>query len=176
MSSTLQSMPGIGGSRGLNDSFPSLFLIVEPRKRLKAWLPAASATASCRSRSRSWLVSLDGEILVFVASVEAASDAKDVLPALKLLTKSKAVKIEVTPWKRQRSCQRSGSGIEPDAFGRVRQTVCPNVEKPPLRSCNVMESKSDSIQVSKSFDPVERRVEMSTLSPAIAISSGLDFS
>jgi hypothetical protein len=28
--------------------------------------------------------------------VEAASDAKDVLPALKLLTKSKAVKIEVT--------------------------------------------------------------------------------
>src|SRR4030095_3341557 len=96
MSSTLQSMPGIGGSRGLNDSFPSLFLIVEPRKRLKASPPAASATASCRSRSRSWLVSLDGEILVFVASVGAASDAKDFLPALKLLTKSKAVKIEVT--------------------------------------------------------------------------------
>ena len=39
-----------------------------------------------------------------------------------------------------------------------------------------MESKSDSIQVSKSFDTVESRVEMSTLSPAIAISSGLDFS
>src|SRR4029453_10281829 len=120
MSSTLQSMPGIGGSRGLNDSFPSLFLIVEPRKRLKASPPAASATASCRSRLRSWAVSLDGEILVFVASVEAASDAKDILPALKLLTKSKAVKIEVTryiastpflrPWKGQRSCQRSRSG------------------------------------------------------------------
>src|SRR4029434_7093120 len=95
MSSTLQSMPGIGGSRGLNDSFPSLFLIVEPRKRLKASPPAASATASCRSTLRSWLVSLDGEILVFVAPEEVSSDAKDVLPALKLLTKSRAVKIEV---------------------------------------------------------------------------------
>jgi hypothetical protein len=40
----------------------------------------------------------------------------------------------------------------------------------------LMEPKSDSIQVSKSFDTVERRVEMPTLSPAIAISSGLDFS
>jgi hypothetical protein len=89
-------MPGIGGSRGLNDSFPSLFLIVEPRKRLKASPPAASATASCRSTLRSWLVSIDDEILVFVATVEVASDAKDVFAALKLLTKSKAVKIEVT--------------------------------------------------------------------------------
>src|SRR4030095_2636325 len=35
------------------------------------------------------------EILVFVAPAEAASDAKDVLPAPRLLTKSKAVKIEV---------------------------------------------------------------------------------
>src|SRR4029434_1447475 len=95
MSSTLQSMPGIGGSRGLNDSFPSLFLIVEPRKRLKASPPAASATASCRSTLRSWLVSLDGEILVVVVPEEVSSDAKDVLPALKLLTKNKAVRIEL---------------------------------------------------------------------------------
>src|SRR4029453_18990392 len=95
MSSTLQSMLGIGGSRGLNDSFPSLFLIVGPRKRLKASPPAASATASLRSTLRSWLGSLDGEILVFVAPEEVSSDAKDVLPALKLLTKSKAVKIKV---------------------------------------------------------------------------------
>src|SRR5512132_1759253 len=93
MSSTLQSMPGIGG---LNKLFPSSFSIVEPRKRLKASPPAASATASCRSTSRPWLVSMDGEILVFVAPEEVSSDAKDVLPALRLLTKSKAVKIEVT--------------------------------------------------------------------------------
>jgi hypothetical protein len=80
----------------LNDFFPSSFSIVEPRKRLKAWLPAASATASCRSRSRPWLGSLDGEILVFVAPEEVSSDAKDVLPALKLLTRNKAVKNGVT--------------------------------------------------------------------------------
>src|SRR6266404_33579 len=93
MSSSLQSMPGIGG---LNRSFPSSYSIVEPRKRLKASPPAASATASCRSRLRPWLVSIDDEILVFVATVEVASDAKDVFAALKLLTKNKAVKIEVS--------------------------------------------------------------------------------
>src|SRR6266567_5836375 len=123
MSSRLQSMPGIGG---LNEFFPSSFSIVEPRKRLKASPPAASATASCRNSLRSGLGSLDGEILVFVAPEEVASDAKDVLPALKLLTRNKAVKIEVTRYicfysflvtmEGQRSCQRSRSGIARDAF------------------------------------------------------------
>src|SRR4029077_2531213 len=82
MRSTLQSMPGI---EALKRSFPASFSIVEPRKRLKASPPAASATASCRSSLRSWLGSLDGEILVLVAPEEVSSDAKDVLPALKLL-------------------------------------------------------------------------------------------
>src|ERR1700745_2538992 len=86
-------MPGIGG---LKRSLPSSFSIVEPRKRLKASPPAASATASCRSTLRFGLGSLEGEILVFVAPEEVSSDAIDVLPAPKLLTKSKAVKIEVT--------------------------------------------------------------------------------
>jgi hypothetical protein len=44
---------------------------------------------------RSWLGSLDGEILVFVAPEEVSSDAKDVLPALKLLTRNRAIKIEI---------------------------------------------------------------------------------
>jgi hypothetical protein len=35
----------------------------------------------------------------------------------------------------------------------------------------LMEPKSDLIQVSKSFDTCRERVEMSTLSPAIAISA-----
>jgi len=35
-------------------------------------------------------------MLIFVAPEEVSSDAKDVLPALKLLTRNKAVKIEVT--------------------------------------------------------------------------------
>jgi hypothetical protein len=85
-------MPGI---EGLKRSFPSSFSIVEPRKRLKASPPAASATPSCRSTLRSVVGSIDGEIVVLVAPEEVSSDAKDVLPALKLLTKSKAVKIEV---------------------------------------------------------------------------------
>jgi hypothetical protein len=61
MPSTLQSIPGIAG---LRRSFPSSVLIVGPRKRLKASRPAASAIASCRSRLRPWLVSIDDENLV----------------------------------------------------------------------------------------------------------------
>src|SRR5882724_8572452 len=120
MPSTLQSIPGIAG---LRRSFPSSVLIVGPRKRLKASPPAASAIASCRSRLRPWLVSIDDENLVSVTTVGVVSDAKDILSALKLATKNKAVRIEVAryicflkPKKGQRSWQRSRSGIGRDAF------------------------------------------------------------
>src|SRR4029077_12263047 len=92
MRSTLQSMPG---NEGLKRSFPSSFSIVEPRKRPKASPPAASATTSCRSTLRSVLGSIDVEIVVLVAPEEVSSDAKDILHALKLLTKIKDKKIEV---------------------------------------------------------------------------------
>src|SRR5215510_9108056 len=89
---TLQSMPGIAGLKKFS---PALVFIAGPRNWLKASPPAASAIASCRSRSLPWLVSIGDETLVSVATLEVASDAKDVSPAPKPLTKNKAVKIEV---------------------------------------------------------------------------------
>src|SRR5215468_418189 len=92
---TLQSMPGIAGLKKFS---PASVFVAGPRNWLKASPPAASAIASRRSRSRLWLVSIGDETLVSVAALEVAevaSDAKDVSPAPKPLTKNKAVKIEV---------------------------------------------------------------------------------
>src|SRR5262249_35611732 len=80
---------------GLKKFYPSSVFIPGPQNCLKSSPPAASATASCRSRSLPWLVSIGDETLVSVATLEVASDAKDVSPAPKPLTKNKAVKIEV---------------------------------------------------------------------------------
>src|SRR5262245_27215651 len=88
----LQSMPGIAG---LKKSSPSSVFIVGPRNWLKASVPAASAIASCRSRLRPSVVSIGDETLVSVATPEVASEAKDVSPARKLLTKNRATRIEV---------------------------------------------------------------------------------
>src|SRR5215510_14219231 len=92
MSLTLQSIPGIAGLKKFS---PASVFIVGPRNWLKASPPAARAIASCRSKSRPWLVSIGDETLVSVATLEVASDAKDVSPAPKPLTKNKAVRIEV---------------------------------------------------------------------------------
>jgi hypothetical protein len=79
--------------RGIKEVF-SLFSLDCWTTKAAQGLTAASAIASCRSRLRPWLVSIDDENLVSVATVGVASDAKDVLSALKLATKNKAVRIE----------------------------------------------------------------------------------
>lgn len=65
-----------------------------PRNWLKAAPPAVSAIASCCSSLRPWLFSIGDEIVVSVAIVEVASDAKDVFSTGKLLTKYRAVRIK----------------------------------------------------------------------------------
>src|SRR5215831_8275362 len=86
-------MPGIGGS----SRFFMSSSIGDPRKGRIPSLPTTSAAASRCSTLRSWLASLDA-IIVFVATDEASSDAKDVAPAVKLLMKNKPVKILVAPY------------------------------------------------------------------------------
>src|SRR4030095_7826279 len=90
MPSTLQSIPG---SAGLRRSFPSSVLIVGPRKRLKASPPQAQSQAAVVGCVLGSFL-LMTKISFPSPTVGVASDATNVLSALKLATKNKAVRIE----------------------------------------------------------------------------------